>query len=59
MKKLMRTALVAVGAVTLMSSAANAQDSELIVFDWAGYEDPELFTAFTAQHSGFPLQFSK
>lgn len=54
MKKLMRTALVVVGAVTLMSSAANAQDSELIVFDWAGYEDPEFFTAYTAKHGQGP-----
>ena len=54
MKKLMRTTLVAVGAVTLMSGAANAQDSDLIVFDWAGYEDPEFFTAYTAKHGQGP-----
>ena len=54
MKKLMRTALVAVGAMSLASSSALAQDSELIIFDWAGYEDPEFFTAYTAKHGDSP-----
>lgn len=33
---------------------AQAADAELTVFDWAGYEDPEFFTAYTAKHGEGP-----
>lgn len=54
MKQMMRLALVATGALTLASSTAFAQDSDLIVFDWAGYEDPAFFTAYTEKHGADP-----
>ena len=33
-------------AVLLFSGAAFAEDSELVVFDWGGYEDPGFFQAY-------------
>jgi spermidine/putrescine transport system substrate-binding protein len=41
-------------AATLVGSAVYAADAELTVFDWAGYEDPEFFTAFTDKHGDAP-----
>lgn len=45
-----------VAAVTaaILTTAAYAQDSELTVFDWAGYEDPEFYTAYTEAHGAPP-----
>lgn len=46
---------VAIAGVTaLLASVAVAQDAELTVFDWAGYEDPEFFTAYIEKHGGPP-----
>lgn len=42
-------ALAAAGA--LYSSAAAA---EIVVFDWAGYEDPAFFTSYTEKYGGSP-----
>ncbi|MDF1727030.1 MAG: extracellular solute-binding protein [Sulfitobacter sp.] len=48
----------ALGAVgILLGSAAIAQDADLTVFDWAGYEDPAFYTAFTDAH-GQPPTFA-
>ena len=43
---------VAVGAAALVSVAGSAlaADSELVVFDWAGYEDPGFFQDYVAKH---------
>jgi spermidine/putrescine transport system substrate-binding protein len=41
-------------AGTMLSTAAWAADGELVVFDWAGYEDPEFFTAYTEKHGDEP-----
>lgn len=41
-------------SVALTGSAVLAGDAELTVFDWAGYEDPEFYTAFTAKHGDAP-----
>ena len=45
------------GAAALSAGWASAQDAELTVFDWAGYEDPEFYTAYTEAH-GQPPTFS-
>ena len=42
------------GAVAITGSAALADDAELTIFDWAGYEDPEFFTAYTAKYGDNP-----
>lgn len=38
------------GTVNISHSA----DPGLVVFDWAGYEDPAFFTAYTAKHGDSP-----
>ncbi|MCL5778281.1 extracellular solute-binding protein [Limibaculum sp. FT325] len=39
---------------TLVAVPAMAADPELVVFDWAGYEDPEFFKAYTEKHGDVP-----
>lgn len=53
MKKLMTTALVAT-SLTMVAGSALAQDSELIVLDWPGYEDPEFFGTYIEKHGMEP-----
>lgn len=49
-------ARMAVGATVLISVAgsASAADSDLIVFDWAGYEDPAFFQTYIDKHGDAP-----
>ena len=42
------------GAIAITGSAALADDPELTVFDWAGYEDPEFFKDYTAKYGDAP-----
>lgn len=42
------------GAAMLAGGTALAGDSELTVFDWAGYEDPEFYTTYTAKYGDGP-----
>ncbi len=42
------------GAAAMMTTTAMAQDAGLTVFDWAGYEDPEFFTAYIDKNSESP-----
>jgi len=46
--------LATAGALTLAAGMSLAQDADLIVFDWAGYEDPGFFTAYTAKYGQGP-----
>ncbi len=39
-------------AATSLSSAA--QDAELLVFDWSGFENPGLHTSYVAKHGALP-----
>ena len=41
-------------AVLLFSGAAFAEDSELVVFDWGGYEDPGFFQAYIDKYGDAP-----
>lgn len=41
-------------ALSLTAGAAVAADADLVIFDWAGYEDPEFFKAYTAKHGDSP-----
>ncbi len=54
MTNLTSKAAALAGAAALFSSTALAQDAELTVFDWAGYEDPAFYTAYTEQHGAPP-----
>ena len=36
--------MVSAAAVVSISGAAFAADEDLVVFDWAGYEDPNFFS---------------
>lgn len=49
-----KTATLAAAIAVLTSGAVFADDAELTVFDWAGYEDPEFFQAYIAQHGEGP-----
>ena len=54
MKKIMNAAGVVAASLTLMAGSALAQDPDLVVFDWPGYEDPEFFGAYTEKHGAEP-----
>lgn len=41
-------------SASLVAGAAYSGDAELIVFDWAGYEDPEFYVDFTEKHGDAP-----
>lgn len=41
-------------AFALTAGMAMAADADLVVFDWAGYEDPEFYTAYTAKYGDGP-----
>lgn len=41
-------------AMALSALAAGAQDSDLLVFDYSGFEDPAFHTAYTATHGASP-----
>lgn len=43
-----------VGSALAFATPALAADSGLVVFDWAGYEDPEFFKSYTAKHGDSP-----
>ena len=45
-----------VAAIALMASLwpAHAEDPNLIVLDWAGYEDPNFFAAYIEEHGDSP-----
>lgn len=45
---------VAATALALAAGMAQASDPDLVIFDWAGYEDPEFYTAYTAAHGDAP-----
>lgn len=49
----LRFALCGVSFAAL-ASAASAQDSDLLVFDYAGYEDPAYHTAYIDAHGASP-----
>ncbi|MEL7104760.1 MAG: polyamine ABC transporter substrate-binding protein [Pseudomonadota bacterium] len=46
------TALTSV--LALLGAAASAQDSDLLVFDYSGFEDPEFHQAYVAAHGDSP-----
>ena len=48
------TAAAVASAAALLATTALAQDAELTVFDWAGYEDPEFYTAYHDKHGAAP-----
>lgn len=48
------TAAAAAAALCLTMGTAGAQDAELVVFDWSGYEDPEFYKGYTEEHGQGP-----
>ena len=48
------TSALGASALAMLAAAAHAQDAELIVFDYAGFENPEFHTAYTAAHGQSP-----
>jgi spermidine/putrescine transport system substrate-binding protein len=47
-------ALGGAALLALTATPAVAADSEIIVFDWAGYEDPAFHEGFTEKHNDSP-----
>ncbi|WP_127112588.1 extracellular solute-binding protein [Shimia sediminis] len=54
MKHTTKTATSVVAALALSAGTVLAADAELTIFDWAGYEDPEFFKAYSAKHGDAP-----
>lgn len=57
MKKLISSKIAAGFGLALMLGAspmAYAEDGELIVFDWSGYEDPAFHPAYVEKHNDSP-----
>lgn len=48
------TAMIAASVAILASGAALADDAELTIFDWAGYEDPSFFQGYVDKHGAAP-----
>jgi spermidine/putrescine transport system substrate-binding protein len=48
-----KTLLTSTAAALAFASAVHAEDVNLTVFDWAGFEEPSLITSFIAKH-GMP-----
>ncbi len=40
---------------TALAGAANADGSDLVVFDWAGYDDPGFYQSYVDAHGSDPL----
>ena len=51
--RLQRTA-IALAAATTLTGTAFAADSDVSVFDWAGYEDPGFHPAYVEKHGDSP-----
>jgi spermidine/putrescine transport system substrate-binding protein len=49
-----QTRLLLTAAAAALALPAMAADSELIVFDWAGFEDPALIPAYIEKHGQSP-----
>ena len=54
MTNFMKSAAVAVVLALGAGGIASAADDELIIFDWAGYDDPEFFKGYTEKHGDVP-----
>lgn len=52
--KHLKTVATLACVMSLPVGAAMAEGEGLTVFDWAGYEDPEFFTAYTEKHGDGP-----
>lgn len=46
--------LLGASALALFAAAATAQDAELTVFDYAGFENPDFHTTYSAAHGASP-----
>jgi spermidine/putrescine transport system substrate-binding protein len=42
------------GALIVSAGGITARAGDLVVFDWAGYEDPEFFKSYVDKHGGPP-----
>jgi spermidine/putrescine transport system substrate-binding protein len=50
----MNKLMLGAAALALMAAPVLAQDADLIVFDYAGFEDPNFHTTYTAAHGASP-----
>ncbi len=53
-RRLALTLTLASALAAAMSATARAEDSELIIFDWSGYEDPSFHPAYVQKHGDSP-----
>ncbi|RVT84156.1 extracellular solute-binding protein [Rhodobacteraceae bacterium CCMM004] len=49
-----RSILLSATALAALSLPASAQDADLLVFDYSGFEDPAFHTAYTETHGASP-----
>ena len=50
----LRKTLLGTATLTLFALPTLAQDADLMVFDWSGFEDPELHQAYTEKYGTSP-----
>jgi spermidine/putrescine transport system substrate-binding protein len=48
------TFAIAAALATSVASFSSAEDADLIIFDWSGYEAPEFHPDYIAKHGGSP-----
>ena len=54
MKRSTLAAGVALAALTLGGAVQAQDDNEFVIFDWAGYEDPNFFQSYVEEHGDAP-----
>ena len=54
LKNLLISPLIGLVAIVSLSLSSSAADSELVVFDCGGYEDPEFFQAYIEKYGDSP-----
>ena len=54
MNILTKTAMSVAAVLALTAGTVHAADPDLVVFDWAGYEDPEFYTSYNEAHGDAP-----
>lgn len=54
MNILTKTATSVAAVLALTAGTVHAADPDLVVFDWAGYEDPEFYTSYNEAHGDAP-----
>ena len=50
----LKNTVVSAVALVMSSGSVLAADSDLVILDWAGYEDPNFFQQYVDKHGDVP-----